>query len=129
MRFKTMKLKTLISEKEMSDIDILDRLYSINSKWEDYIEDFYNANYPDAEDLTAISPRDLKKLLRDIRNMATKELESGKSNITDEELELLEIKITPRIAEAIYKNKLVAPTDYNMGWTDCYEMLKNNNLI
>lgn len=129
MRFKTMKLKTLISEKEMSDIDILDRLYSINSKWEDYIEDFYNANYPDAEDLTAISPRDLKKLLRDIRNMATKELESGKSNITDEELELLDIKITPRIAEAIYKNKLVAPTDYNMGWTDCYEMLKNNNLI
>ena len=104
MRFKTMKLKTLISEKEMSDIDILDRLYSI-------------------------SPRDLKKLLRDIRNMATKELESGKSNITDEELELLEIKITPRIAEAIYKNKLVAPTDYNMGWADCYEMLKNNNLI
>lgn len=124
-----MKLKTLISEKEMSDIDILDRLYSINDRWADYIEDFYNANYPDAEDLTAISPRDLKKLLRDIRNMATKELESVKSNITDEELELLEIKITPRIAEAIYKNKLVAPTDYNMGWTDCYEMLKNNNLI
>lgn len=127
MRFKTMKLKTLISEKEMSDIDILDRLYKY--KWGDYIEKFYDMNYPNAEDMTAISPRDLKNLLRNIRNMATKELESGKSNITDEELELLDIKITPRIAEAIYKNKLIAPTDYNMGWTDCYEMLKNNNLI
>lgn len=129
MRFKTMKLKTLISEKDMRDIDILAKLYNINNKWTNYIQKFYDMNYPDAEDLTVISTRDLKKLLRDIRKMATEELESGKSSITDEELELLEIKITPRIAEAIYKNKLVAPTDYNMGWADCYEMLKNNNLI
>lgn len=124
-----MKLKTFISERSMDDLDILDRLYSINDRWADYIEDFYNANYPDAEDLTAISPRDLKKLLRDIRNIATKELESGKSNITDEEFKLLDIHVTKDIAETIFRNKSRSNLDYDKGWTDCYEMLKDNNLI
>lgn len=124
-----MRHKTFISERSMDDLDILDRLYSINDKWADYIEDFYNANYPDAEDLTAISPRDLKKLLRDIRNIATKELESGKSNITDEEIELLDIHVTKDIAETIFRNKSRSNLDYDKGWADCYEMLKHNNLI
>lgn len=124
-----MKLKTLISERSMDDLDILDRLYSINDRWADYIEDFYNANYPDAEDLTAISPRDLKKLLRDIRNQATKELESGKSEITDEEFELLDIHVTKDIAETIFRNKSRSNLDYDKGWVDCYEMLRDNKLI
>lgn len=124
-----MRYKTLISERSMDDLDILDRLYSINDRWADYIEDFYNANYPDAEDLTAISPRDLKKLLRDIRNIATKELESGKSNITDEEFELLDIHVTKDIAETIFRNKSRSNLDYDKGWVDCYEMLRDNRLI
>lgn len=124
-----MKLKTLISERSMDDLDILDRLYSINDRWADYIEDFYNANYPDAEDLTAISPRDLKKLLREIRNQATKELESGKSEITDEEFELLDIHVTKDIAETIFRNKSRSNLDYDKGWVDCYEMLRDNRLI
>lgn len=124
-----MRYKTFISERSMDDLDILDRLYSINGKWTDYIEDFYNANYPDAEDLTAISPRDLKKLLRDIRNIATKELESGKSEITDEEFKLLDIRVTKDIADTIFRNKSRSNLDYDKGWADCYEMLKDNNLI
>lgn len=124
-----MKLKTFISERSMNDLDILDRLYSINDRWADYIEDFYNANYPDAEDLTAISPRDLKKLLRDIRNIATKELESGNSEISDEEFKLLDIHVTKDIAETVFRNKSRSNLDYDKGWTDCYEMLKDNNLI
>lgn len=124
-----MKLKTLISERSMDDLDILDRLYSINDRWADYIEDFYNANYPDAEDLTAISPRDLKKLLRDIRNIATKELESGNSEISDEEFKLLDIHVTKDIVETIFRNKSRSNLDYDKGWADCYEMLKDNNLI
>ena len=124
-----MKLKTFISEKEMSDIDILDRLYSINGKWTDYIEKFYDENYPDSDDLRVISPRDLKKLLRDIRNIATKELESGNSEISDEEFKLLNIHVTKDIADTIFRNKSRSNLDYNRGWTDCYEMLKNNNLI
>lgn len=124
-----MKLKTLISERSMDDLDILDRLYSINDRWTDYIEDFYNANYPDAEDLTAISPRDLKKLLRDIRNIATKELESGNSEISDEEFELLDIHVTKDIAETIFRNKSRSNLDYDKGWVDCYEMLRDNRLI
>lgn len=124
-----MKLKTLISERSMDDLDILDRLYSINDRWTDYIEDFYNANYPDAEDLTAISPRDLKKLLRDIRNIATKELESGNSEISDEEFKLLDIHVTKDIAETIFRNKSRSNLDYDKGWVDCYEMLRDNKLI
>lgn len=124
-----MKLKTLISERSMDDLDILDRLYSINDRWADYIEDFYNANYPDAEDLTAISPRDLKKLLRDIRNIATKELESGNSEISDEEFELLDIQVTKDIADTIFRNKSRSNLDYDKGWVDCYEMLRDNKLI
>lgn len=124
-----MKLKTFISERSMDDLDILDRLYSINDRWADYIEDFYNANYPDAEDLTAISPRDLKKLLRDIRNIATKELESGNSEISDEEFELLDIHVTKDIAETIFRNKSRSNLDYDKGWADCYEMLRDNRLI
>ena len=124
-----MKLKTLISERSMDDLDILDRLYSINDRWADYIEDFYNANYPDAEDLTAISPRDLKKLLRDIRNQATKELESGNSEISDEEFKLLDIHVTKDIAETIFRNKSRSNLDYDKGWVDCYEMLRDNKLI
>lgn len=124
-----MKLKTFISERSMDDLDILDRLYSINDRWADYIEDFYNANYPDAEDLTAISPRDLKKLLRDIRNIATKELESGNSEISDEEFELLDIHVTKDIAETIFRNKSRSNLDYDKGWVDCYEMLRDNKLI
>lgn len=124
-----MKLKTFISERSMDDLDILDRLYSINDRWADYIEDFYNANYPDAEDLTAISPRDLKKLLRDIRNIATKELESGNSEISDEEFELLDIHVTKDIAETIFRNKSRSNLDYDKGWVDCYEMLRDNRLI
>lgn len=124
-----MKLKTLISERSMDDLDILDRLYSINDRQADYIEDFYNANYPDAEDLTAISPRDLKKLLRDIRNIATKELESGNSEISDEEFKLLDIHVTKDIVETIFRNKSRSNLDYDKGWADCYEMLKDNNLI
>lgn len=113
----------------MDDLDILDRLYSINDRWADYIEDFYNANYPDAEDLTAISPRDLKKLLRDIRNIATKELESGNSEISDEEFKLLDIHVTKDIAETIFRNKSRSNLDYDKGWADCYEMLRDNKLI
>lgn len=124
-----MKLKTFISERSMDDLDILDRLYSINDRWADYIEDFYNANYPDAEDLTAISPRDLKKLLRDIRNIATKELESGNSEISDEEFKLLDIHVTKDIAETIFRNKSRSNLDYDKGWADCYEMLRDNRLI
>lgn len=124
-----MKLKTLISERSMDDLDILDRLYSINDRWADYIEDFYNANYPDAEDLTAISPRDLKKLLRDIKNIATKELESGNSEISDEEFKLLDIHVTKDIAETIFRNKSRSNLDYDKGWVDCYEMLRDNKLI
>lgn len=124
-----MRLKTLISERSMDDLDILDRLYSINDRWADYIEDFYNANYPDAEDLTAISPRDLKKLLRDIRNIATKELESGNSEISDEEFKLLDIHVTKDIAETIFRNKSRSNLDYDKGWVDCYEMLRDNRLI
>lgn len=124
-----MKLKTFISERSMDDLDILDRLYSINDRWADYIEDFYNSNYPDAEDLTAISPRDLKKLLRDIRNIATKELESGNSEISDEEFELLDIHVTKDIAETIFRNKSRSNLDYDKGWVDCYEMLRDNRLI
>lgn len=124
-----MKLKTLISERSMDDLDILDRLYSINDRWADYIEDFYNANYPDAEDLTAISPRDLKKLLRDIKNIATKELESGNSEISDEEFKLLDIHVTKDIAEIIFRNKSRSNLDYDKGWVDCYEMLRDNKLI
>lgn len=124
-----MKLKTLISERSMDDLDILDRLYSINDRWADYIEDFYNANYPDAEDLTSISPRDLKKLLRDIRNIATKELESGNSEISDEEFKLLDIHVTKDIAETIFRNKSRSNLDYDKGWVDCYEMLRDNRLI
>lgn len=124
-----MKLKTFISERSMDDLDILDRLYSINDRWTDYIEDFYNANYPDAEDLTAISPRDLKKLLRDIRNIATKELESGNSEISDEEFKLLDIHVTKDIAETIFRNKSRSNLDYDKGWVDCYEMLRDNRLI
>lgn len=124
-----MKLKTFISERSMDDLDILDRLYSINDRWADYIEDFYNSNYPDAEDLTAISPRDLKKLLRDIRNIATKELESGNSEISDEEFKLLDIHVTKDIAETIFRNKSRSNLDYDKGWTDCYEMLRDNRLI
>lgn len=124
-----MKLKTFISEKEMSDIDILDRLYSINGKWTDYIEKFYDENYPDSDDLRVISPRDLKKLLRDIRNIATKELESGNSEISDEEFKLLDIRVTKDIADTIFRNKSRSNLDYDKGWADCYEMLKDNNLI
>lgn len=124
-----MKLKTFISERSMDDLDILDRLYSMNDRWADYIEDFYNANYPDAEDLTAISPRDLKKLLRDIRNIATKELESGNSEISDEEFKLLDIHVTKDIAETIFRNKSRSNLDYDKGWVDCYEMLRDNRLI
>lgn len=124
-----MRYKTFISERSMDDLDILDRLYSINDRWADYIEDFYNANYPDAEDLTAISPRDLKKLLRDIRNIATKELESGNSEISDEEFKLLDIHVTKDIAETIFRNKSRSNLDYDKGWADCYEMLRDNKLI
>lgn len=124
-----MRHKTFISERSMDDLDILDRLYSINDKWTDYIEDFFDTNYPDAEDLTAISPRDLKKLLRDIRNIATKELESGNSEISDEEIELLDIRVTKDIAETIFRNKSRSNLDYDKGWADCYAMLRDNRLI
>ena len=124
-----MRYKTLISERSMDDLDILDRLYSINDKWADYIEKFYDENYPGAEDLTAISPKDLKKLLRDIRNIATKELESGNSEISDEEFKLLDIHVTKGIAETIFRNKSRSNLDYDKGWADCYEMLRDNKLI
>lgn len=124
-----MRYKTLISERSMDDLDILDRLYSMNDRWADYIERFYDENYPDAEDLTAISPKDLKKLLRDIRNIATKELESGNSEISDEEFKLLDIHVTKDIAETIFRNKSRSNLDYDKGWADCYEMLRDNKFI
>lgn len=117
-----------INERRMDTIDIIDELYN-SRNWDSFIEKTIFKQFPDAGGFDEVPSYALEELLDDIKDEAIKRIENGDMDISDSELKLLDLKITPKIAYAMYNAKLKKRDEYNKGWTDCYQLLDVNGII
>ena len=122
MKFKILNEKSNVR-------DVIQELARLRSQYTRWIENEVQKQFSSADSYDDVPEKDLEKIVDGVRSKVERDI----VNANVEELEILGIKITSKIAKQMadsYRNgKGNAHREYGKGWSDCYDFLKENGLL